>query len=159
LKRIALISLVAIVALAAAATVRYSGKSPPADGCNPDLWQRVYRPKRLQVVTQCTAIEGQVTGLYRNEDGDLHVEIDPDEPSVLNLANILHGGGRLVVEVICEHESAYADVKAACAGYASRIAIPAVGVRIRATGAYVKDRENGWNEVHPVTKIDLLSRP
>jgi hypothetical protein len=24
------------------------------------------------------------------------------------------------------------------------------------TGAYVTDRDNGWNEIHPVTRIEVL---
>ena len=48
------------------------------------------------------------------------------------------------------------DAKAACAGFTSQVTVPAVGDRVRATGAYVTDKDNGWNEIHPVTRIDVL---
>ena len=159
MRRIALIVSIAI-ALVVFARLRYPGRAPPATGCDPDLWPHVYRPDRLRVVTQCATAAGRVTAVHSNQDGDLHVEIDPDDPPVLNLVNLMHGHGRLIVEAVCDHDSAQADARAACAGFSSKIAAPAVGSRIRATGAYVKDRENGWMEIHPVTKIETLpSRP
>src|SRR5215470_12457494 len=110
LKRIALICLLSLAALVAVANVRYSGKASAAAGCDADLWSHVYRPKRLRVLTPCAAVEGRVTGVHANEDGDLHIALDPDEPSVLNLANLLHGGGTLVVEAICDHPSPQPEV-------------------------------------------------
>jgi hypothetical protein len=148
-----------IIVVAAAAAVfaglRYRGTAPDAAGCDPDLWQHVYRPNRLELLNRCTAVAGRVTAVHRNADGDLHVEVDPDDPSVLNVINAVRGD-RLIVEAICDHESAQRDVRAACAGFTSKIAAPAAGDRIRATGAYVKDTENGWTEIHPVSKIDVL---
>ncbi|MCA1828458.1 MAG: hypothetical protein ABR567_10155 [Myxococcales bacterium] len=156
MRRIALISLLVLAALAVFAIVRYPGKAPAAGGCNADLWTHVYRPKRLRILTPCTIIEGRVHDVGREADGDLHLGVIPDDASVLNLANVMHGGGRLVVEAVCDHASTLPDVTAACAGYTSAIAAPAVGDRIRATGVYVKDRENGWNEIHPLSRIETL---
>ena len=156
--------LLALPALAVAFLVvraRYSGTAPalPIDRCDSGLWPHVYRPHRLRVLAECTAVEGRVVFVEREPDGDLHVGLDPDDASVLNLVNAIHGGRLLVVEAVCDHESALNDVKAACAGFTSKVTVPAVGDRIRVTGAYVTDRENGWNEVHPVTRIDLSPSP
>jgi hypothetical protein len=37
------------------------------------------------------------------------------------------------------------------------VAIPNVGDRVRVTGAYVTDRDNGWREIHPVTRIEKIN--
>ena len=141
------------------ARLRYPGKPtvklPPAN-CNGDLWRHVYQPGRLSVIEPCTAVDGRVVSLSRGSDGDLHIGLDPDRKSVLNLMNATHGRGRLVVEVICEHTPARPDAATACAGLTSRVTIPKRGDRIRVTGAYVTDSENGWNELHPVTRIENL---
>jgi hypothetical protein len=153
-RRIALI-IVLVAAAAVFAGLRYRGEAPNATGCDPDLQQRVYRPGRLELLNRCAAVAGRVTAVHRNADGDLHVEVDPDDASVLNVVNAVRGG-RLIVEAVCDHGSTQPDVRAACAGFTSKIAAPAAGDRIRATGAYVKDTENGWTEIHPVSKIDVL---
>jgi hypothetical protein len=160
-KRIALAVAVALLALFAAARLRYAGKAAvklPAETCDASLWGHVYRPERLGVIEACTAVEGRVISMKRDEDGDLHLALDPDDARVLNLVNALHAGRHLVVEVICEHppDAGRRKARAACAGFTSQVTIPNVGDRVRVTGAYVTDREIGWNEVHPVTRIEIL---
>jgi hypothetical protein len=160
---------VVILAMAAALVVgtflvawqRYPGKTTvklPAGDCDGELWRHVYRPARLRVIEPCTAVEGHVVSLHRGSDGDLHLGLDPDRKSVLNLMNATHGRGELVVEVICEHSALDSDAAAACAGFTPRVAIPKLGDHVRVTGAYVTDRGNGWNEIHPVTRIETLRR-
>ena len=159
LMRVILAGLVAAVALVVVATRRYTGTAPvklPAADCNADLWKHVYDPGRLRVMEPCTAVEGRVVSLHRAHDGDLHIALDPEQKSVLNLVNAIHSHRNLVVEIICEHPSTDSGPAAACAGFTSQVAVPGVGDRIRVTGAYVTDRENGWNEVHPVTRIEVL---
>ena len=159
LRWIALGVLLALAALFVAARLRYPGKAtvklPPAE-CNADLWKRVYSPDRLRVIEACTAVEGRVASVHRAADGDLHIGLDPEQKSILNLTNVMHAQRRLIVEAVCDHTSSRNEPSAACAGYASQIAAPAVGDRIRVTGAYVTDLDNGWNEVHPVTRIETL---
>lgn len=160
--RILLVTLLALIALIGGAKVRYSGKAPvklPAASCDARLWDHVYRPERLRVLETCTAVEGRVVSVQRQSDGDLHIALDPDHKSVLNLFNLVHGRGHLVVEVICDHAPAPAhqDAIAACAGFTSQVILPGVTDRIRVTGFYVTDRENGWNEIHPVTRIEILA--
>jgi hypothetical protein len=141
------------------ARLHYAGKATvklPAGNCNGDLWRHVYRAERLRVTEPCTAVDGRVASVSHAPDGDLHIAVDPEKKSVLNLMNVTHGQGYLVVEVICEHASAKPDAATACAGFTSRVAIPRVGDRVRVTGAYVTDRENSWNELHPVTRIEIL---
>ena len=159
ISRITLVVLVALIALFWMARLRYPGRSPVklrAENCDPNLWKHVNEKDRLHVVEECTAIEGRVVSLRRASDGDLHITLDPVHKSVLNLVNVMHAHGELVVEVICEHAPADAGDKGACGDFHPQITLPNVGDRVRVTGAYVTDRDNGWNEVHPVTRIEIL---
>lgn len=105
-QRILLVSAVGLVVLIFAARLRYSGKAPvklPADNCDARLWDHVYSPERLRVLETCTAVEGRVVSVQRASDGDLHIALEPDSKSVLNLVNATHARGHLVVELICDH--------------------------------------------------------
>ena len=151
--------LVVLVAVIVAARLYYSGTAAvklPAAQCDARLWTHVYEKERLQILEPCTAVEGRVVSIHHAQDGDLHIALDPDDKHVLNLLNATHTHRQLVVEIICEHKPAKAVEQTACASYVSAVAIPKAGDRVRVTGAYVTDRDNGWNEVHPVTRIDVL---
>jgi hypothetical protein len=159
ISRRAMIVLAMLMILFVAGRLRYSGTASmklPAADCNADLWKRLYSPGSLKVIEPCTAETGRVDSVRRESDGDLHIALDPDHKSVLNLVNAIHAHGDLVVEVICEHPSAHSDVIAACSGFTQPVTIPKVGDRVRVTGVYVTDRDNSWNEIHPVTSIETL---
>ena len=148
-----------LVALFLIARLRYSGTAPvklQAAQCDQDLWKHVYEPDRLKVVEPCTAVEGKVAFVHRNADGDIHIGLDPADKAVLNLVNVTHGQRKLVVEIVCDHTPAAPNPQAACRNFHSQIAIPNPGDRVRITGAYVTDLDNGWNEIHPVTRIEFL---
>ena len=157
--RIALAVLLTLIALFIAARLRYPGRATvklPAADCNADLWKHVYSPERLAVIEACTAVEGRVASVHRAVDGDLHIGLDPEQKSTLNLANVMHAQRRLIVEVVCDHPSVKNQAGPACEGFVSTIAAPNIGDHVRVTGAYVTDHDNGWNEVHPVTRIEIL---
>ena len=157
--RIALGVLLAFVALFIAAKLRYPGKPTlklAAENCNADLWKHVYSPERLRIIEPCTAVEGRVVSVHRAADGDLHIGLDPEQKSTLNLINVTHAQRHLIVEAICDHPSVKNQAGPACEGFASTITAPNIGDRVRVTGSYVTDRDNGWNEVHPVTRIEIL---
>lgn len=149
----------AIIALLVIAKLRYSGKAPvklSAESCNAELWKHVYEAERLKVIEPCTAVEGRVVSLHPASDGDLHIRLDPERKSVLNLINVMHANGALVVELICHHTPTDSNVKASCGDFHYEVMVPKVGDRVRVIGAYVTDRGNGWNEIHPVTRIEAL---
>ena len=127
----------------------------PAESCNAALWGHVYRPQRLKVIEPCTAVEGRVDALQQEGDGDLHILLHVDDRSLLNIYNVLHSHDDLVVEVVCHGTPAKGDAVAACAGFTSQVAVPKLGDRVRVTGSYVRD-EGRWNEIHPVSRIDIL---
>lgn len=156
---VALAVLVALVALFVAAKLRYAGKAAtklPAEACNSDLWRHVYEPERLRIIEPCIAVEGRVVAVYPASDGDLHIGLDPDRKSVLNLINVMHMHGQLVVEEICHHAPTGYNVKADCGDFRPPVLVPNIGDRVRVTGVYVTDLDNNWNEVHPVTRIERI---
>lgn len=158
-RRVLLAVIVLLIAAFVAFAFRYRGKAPvrlAASECNADLWKHVYQPERLKVIEPCTAVEGLVSTVHRAADGDLHIGLDPDKKSVLNLINVMHAQRTLIVEVVCDHSSTKSEPAATCQGFTSTVTAPNVGARIRVTGAYVTDRDNGWNEIHPVTRIEVL---
>ena len=159
MKRVLVVVLI-LAALYFAARLHYPGRAPvklTAASCDASLWSHVYLPKRLHVVEACTAIEGRVAAIQKESDGDLHIAIEPDQAAVLNLVNAIHGHRRLVAESICDHDSAPGSYShAACAGFVPSVIAPNVGDRVRVTGSYVTDSENGWREIHPVSRIEIL---
>lgn len=157
--RVTLALIIALFALFLVARLRYPGKPPvklPASECNADLWKHVYQAERLRLIEGCTAVEGRVVSVRHANDGDLHIGLDPDRKSALNLINVMHSDSRLVVEIVCDHTSADKAPETACAGFTSQVAAPRVGDRVRVIGAYVTDSEYGWNEINPVTRIEVL---
>ena len=157
--RITLALLIGLLAMFLIARHRYPGKASlklQPEKCDPDLWTHIHEKERLRVIEDCTAAEGRVVSLHRASDGDLHIGLKPEDKSILNLINVVHARGQLVVEIICEHTPDDADDKAACGNYHPQITIPNVGDKVRITGAYVTDRDNSWNEIHPVTRIEVL---
>jgi len=125
--------------------------------CDPSLWQHVYHPYRLRVVRQCLTVEGVVTHVAHERDGDVHIRLLPDGPWswTLRPANYTGQHGDLVLEPVCVRTPTQASAVEACTGYRSPLTVPTVGEHVRVTGAYVYDLDHGgWAELHPVTTIE-----
>ncbi len=132
-----------------------------ADGaatCNPDLWNHVYDPSRLQVIDVCRTVIGHVSDLHANEDGDydIRVALDPPYAALVNDANQAQLQGHLQIETVCQAQATVADAKAACAGFVGNVRIPQPGQHISAAGSYVLDTNHGWMEIHPVSAIRIV---
>ena len=143
-----------------AALFSYRGKAVvhlPVASCDAGLWDHVYEKDRLALVEPCTAIEGQVVSIRQEAaDGDAEVQIVPDRRSAMNLLNLIHNKGRLIVEIVCDHPPRKPEAQPACANFRSHVSMPRPGDRVRVTGAYVTDRDWGWREIHPVTRMEIL---
>jgi hypothetical protein len=124
--------------------------------CDDTLWEHVYHPQRLRVLESCRTVEGTIISIRKEEDGDMHIRMDVEDKSLLNERNLTGQHGDLVIEPVCVNQVTQADAVAACGGFTSALPIPRVGERVRVTGAYITDREHGWNEIHPVTRIEIL---
>lgn len=134
------------------------GSQPRATGCDASLWTRVYNPIRLKQVASCVSATGIVEESAADADGDQHflLRLDPGQDALVNERNKKKKNGALVVEIVCANPPSLKKAKSACAGYTNRIAIPAVGAHIRATGTHVIDSHNGWTEIHPVSKVERI---
>ncbi|MGI8402380.1 MAG: hypothetical protein ACR2NS_12375 [Gemmatimonadaceae bacterium] len=128
-----------------------------AVGCDASLWNHVYNPTRLQKLAPCLSATGVISESDADRDGDQHflLKLDPGQDSLVNHRNAKKKGGELVVEIVCANPTTMKKVKSACTGYTNPIAIPAVGAHVRVTGTWVIDSHNGWEEVHPVSSIQV----
>lgn len=104
----------------------------------------VYNPSRLKVLDPsdpCKTAVGVVTRIRGEHDGDCHVDLIVDRryERLMNHVNVARG--YLVTEVVPQNPAP----------------IPTAGSRVSVTGTWVKDRATGWNELHPVWRIERLS--
>ena len=145
-----------------AATVKEGSKvdlsQSAASGCDASLWNHVYNPKRLKRLAPCLTVTGVITESSADDDGDQHflLRLDPGQDKLVNKRNRKKKGGDIVLEIVCANPTTMKKVKSACAGYTNAIPIPAVGAHVRATGTYVIDSHNGWAEIHPVSKLQVM---
>ncbi|MEP7170493.1 MAG: hypothetical protein ABI855_14080 [Bacteroidota bacterium] len=135
-----------------------SGAKFIAAGCNPALWDRVYNPSRLEIIDSCISVTGVITESHAEDDGDQHLllKLDAGQENLLNKRNLKKKSDELVLEVICANNVKLKKVKKACKGYVNNVEIHPVGMHVKVTGSYVIDSHNGWAEIHPVTKMDII---
>jgi hypothetical protein len=147
----------AAVALLSAITP-FSSASPNQSSCDQAMWTHVYNPARLQLANACMTVTGVVDESTADADGDQHflLKLDPGQDRLLKKKNRTKKNGDLVVEIVCANHVKLKKAKAACRGYSNQIALPAVGAHLKVTGSYVIDTHNGWAEIHPVSRIDLI---
>ena len=130
-----------------------------ATGCDTALWQHVYNPARLVVISECTAASGVISDPRPDDDGDMHADLilDPAQASMVNKRNLKKKNGGLVIEIVCsvQPKAPVAAIQA-CQGYHATLRMPAAGAHVRVTGTHVNDSHNGWLEIHPVSKIEAL---
>ena len=130
-----------------------------ATDCDATLWGHVYKPDRLVVLSQCTVASGVVTNPRPDDDGDMHADLmlDPGQASLINKRNMKKHHGGLVIEIVCsvQPKTPKSAIKA-CKGYQATVPMPAAGTHVRVTGTHVNDTHNGWLEIHPVSKIEIL---
>jgi len=129
-----------------------------ATACDESMWSHVYNPTRLQKLSACVGLTGTVEESNVDDDGDQHflLKLDAGQEAFVNTTNVKKKKGDLVVEIVCANPVSLPKAKSACAGYTNTIAKPAVGAHVKAIGSYVIDSHNGWTEIHPVTKLQLL---
>ena len=126
--------------------------------CDASLWKRVYNPTRLEQVKECITATGTVTESNADDDGDQHflLKLDKGQKELLNKRNAKKKNGNLVVEIVCANPVLLKKVKKTCAGYKNTVMVPRAGSRVRVTGTYVIDGHNGWAEIHPASRVELI---
>ena len=122
----------------------------------------VYHPSRLQVIHDCVTILGTVMSVRREDDGDVHFDLQVDR-SFVNAGNVARQHGWLVIEIVPADEPGCTVGKppraasgtydyGTCTG--ANVSTPAIGAHVAVTGPYVLDRNHGWMEVHPAWSIN-----
>jgi hypothetical protein len=122
------------------------------------LWRYVYNPTRLEVIEYCKTVTGTIEESNADEDGDQHMllKLDSGQEDLINKKNMKKKQGDLVIEAVCANNVTLAKVGTTCNGYVNQIQLPNVGEHVRVTGSFVNDTHNGWNEIHPITKIEIF---
>ncbi len=138
----------------------FYGTLPGAAQCNATLWNHVYNSSRFTVHNQCTYAIGYIQEIYAEPDGDYHIrlKLEPDFKYMMNALNISSTGSDLVGEIICANNITQSDAVAPCHNYTSSVYVPNVGEHVKITGSYVTDNVHGWNEIHPITSIEITSQ-
>ncbi|MDQ5822400.1 MAG: hypothetical protein M3540_13265 [Actinomycetota bacterium] len=134
-----LVLLTIVAALAAGCSVRRAA-APPSPYCRSDNpLAGVYHPSRLHVRSKCRVVSGVVERVkFEEYDGDVHIDLRPDDPALVSDGND-RVGGALVVEVIPQDRA--------------RVPIPEPGQRVWIVGSWVDDERHGWREIHPAVWI------
>jgi len=137
-------------------TATASPAAATAEGCDPAISARVYNAERLAVLNPCLTATGTIAELDQNADGDTHMllKLDAGQESLINKKNEKKKEGDLVVEVVCSAPVSEKKVGSICDGYTNAVHIPKVGDAVKVTGTFVNDSHNGWNEIHPASKIE-----
>lgn len=143
----------------------------PVSVCNDGLWKHVYNPTRLQVHQMCTSVTGTIVdathgerkdGARKEADGDCHgwLKLDPGQDQYLNDGNNSDEDGNLVFEIVCLFPVTQKDAISACRNYHNKVKLPPVGSHVRISGSWVQDNNHAkWNEIHPVSDIEVLAKP
>jgi len=126
--------------------------------CDKKLWNFVWGSSRLEVLDKCKTVTGVIVERNADADGDEHMllKLDAGQENLLRKKNLTKKEGNLVIEAICINHITRKVAKGACKGYINNILLPKTGDHVRVTGSYVVDSHNGWTEIHPISKIEIL---
>ena len=126
--------------------------------CDTSFWKYVYNPERLEVIDKCKTVTGVIEESSADEDGDQHMllKLDNGQEELLAKKNTKKKQGDLVIEAVCANKPTLKKVGNTCNGYINKIQIPKLGEHVKVTGSLVIDSHNGWSEIHPITKIEVL---
>ncbi len=129
-----------------------------AAACDSSIWKYVYDPTRLEVIDKCMTVTGVIEESSADDDGDQHMllKLDEGQDNLLKKKNIKKKTGDLVIEAVCMNNITNPKVGGACKGYINHVQLPKVGDHVKVSGSYVIDSHNGWAEIHPITKIEIL---
>lgn len=108
----------------------------------------VWSPDRLVMLIPAAQRTGTVFQVYTEPDGDGHIWLQ------------LNGPARILGELTCIRPPLRPPAAiAACQGYQNAMTLPQIGQRLRIFGPLMFDKDHGWLEIHPVTRIDVLVVP
>lgn len=132
--------------------------SNPKIDCDTSMWKYVYNPSRLQIIDKCKTVTGIIEESSADEDGDQHMllKLDKGQGDILTKRNIKKKQGYLVIEAVCVNKTTLKKVGNTCDGFVNHILIPRINDHVRVTGSLVIDSHNGWAEIHPISKMEVI---
>ena len=145
-----------------AATSASASTTPEPGACHG--LAHVYNPSRLHILASCVSVRGVIISARQEPDGDLHVLLkvdadqrDPRGGRFTNSVNDTKQGGDLVLEPVCEGPVIQPNAVSACAGFHNPLVVPPAGSHVVVTGPWVLDAPHGWNEIHPLERVEVLT--
>ena len=157
---LSILIIIVIISIPVYFIIKNSNKPPVRTNlnCDSSLWGHVYHKYRLDVIEECKIVTGTIIRIKPEEDGDLHIQLrlDAGQDNLLNDKNYSVQHGNLTREPICVDRVSQSDAIGPCSDYINSVKIPKVGEHVKVTGSYVNDKEHGWNEIHPVTAIEVI---
>ena len=110
-----------------------------------DVLKGAGNKKDLKILSKCETARGIVHDVHHHmKDGDYKFGLDVQKKykDLLNKGNNKKRvGGNLIVEIVPKDRKS------------SNVHLPEKGEDVRVWGAWVKDKPNGWNEIHPAWKV------
>ena len=118
----------------------------------------MYNASRLGIVDKCKTVSGVIEESNTDDDGDQHMllKLDAGQENLLTKRNMKKKDGDLVIEAVCINNINKKKVGDVCNGYVNNVQLPKIGDHVKVTGSYVIDSHNGWPEIHPISKIEIL---
>jgi hypothetical protein len=130
-----------IAAIVGVFLVAFNSPHGPND-CDLTPLRHVYSPQRLRIIEKCKTAKVTVISWRHEQDDDWHVNVRPDDGTLINGANIRSQHGLLVLEWVPGDR---------------RPARFFCGQRLEVTGTFVSDQQHdGMNEIHPVMRYRAL---
>ena len=127
--------------------------------CDTLFIEHTYNWHNLNLKLRCVTMTGTVQLILppsQTGDGDSHIYILPDAGYDSLVYSPTTFPTWLNVEETCTGTPLDTTVDPYCANWPNPLYLPNVGERVRCTGPWVFDPTHGWNEIHPVSGMELL---
>jgi len=149
----------------AAATPAATPSGAAPSGCQSDPHAGVHDANRLTILNPCTTFVGTLVATPKlSSDGDIAVNAKPD-PGYEKMLNAKNHEG-LHLEVMPRDQPGCTPGQpikgtvnnlGTCSG--ANVVLPPKGTHVKVTGPWVFDSWVGWNEIHPVWKVEIIPAP
>jgi hypothetical protein len=126
------------------------------------LKRHIYHPDRLVPTDKgCITVTGTIIAKMPQDDGDIHYRLKLNRGQGTGLINSKNDAKKqhrfLIFEPICVNKiKDNPAARRACRNFRQDVILPNKGDKISVTGIHMLDKEHGWLELHPVTKITVL---